>query len=656
MRSLAILVVCLALVLNLGAGQGTPTGYVCNVPNCQYCSFVNFCGVCNNNYILQFNSSSSQPFCQSVVCNVANCANCYQTNICATCFSGFYVSTTGTCTLGNSPNTCSANCLACNSTQCLLCPIGYNLLNGGCFPNNGITIATTGNCQSAFSGFTCQLCVPNYYVNTAYQCVASHTFNCQITNCAVCTMSNGQEACTECLPTYQLQGNTCTQRTCTISNCQICANNATCSNCLPEFVPNANNNLCQPKIYQCNVANCVLCKSANVCTQCSPGYIVTPQTATGSNLVIGSTCTQVTSSSGGQVQVTNCLQYGQMVPGTSGLSIGCVNCQSGFINVGGYCVANITQASYTCNVANCAYCVQNNICGQCATGYTVFLGTGNICIRNYSPIPNCMVPLMAAVATPLCAVCSPGYALVDNLACVSISNLVCNIVGCSYCITNNTCSACMNGYTLNSNNNSCTASCSVPNCYQCLNNLNCQTCSYGYYLNNNNCVPVSQSQSFCNTTFGSTCTACTNTICTQCASGTVINTVNGNCCPPITNNIANCASYSTTWGNTGCQYSITCTACQLGSILTAPFSGQPQCLSIPCTINNCAYCFHSTVCLVCKQGYNLVNNVCTSYVAPSNCNVPNCVACSNNVCTSCLNGYLLYNGTCVCNFQNCLAC
>lgn len=87
------------------------------------------------------------------------------------------------------------------------------------------------------------------------------------------------------------------------------------------------------------------------------------------------------------------------------------------------------------------------------------------------------------------------------------------------------------------------------------------------------------------------------------------------------------------------------------------FGGQTQCINLPCNITNCAYCFQSSTCLVCKVGYNLVNGTCNQYSLPSTCTVPNCVLCnSNNQCTQCLNGYLLYNGSCVCNFQNCLSC
>ena len=39
--------------------------------------------------------------------------------------------------------------------------------------------------------------------------------------------------------------------------------------------------------------------------------------------------------------VNNCLKFGILLPGTSDLSIGCVECEPNYYNVGGYCMANL---------------------------------------------------------------------------------------------------------------------------------------------------------------------------------------------------------------------------------------------------------------------------------------------------------------------------
>ena len=90
-------------------------------------------------------------------------------------------------------------------------------------------------------------------------------------------------------------------------------------------------------------------------------------------------------------------------------------------------------------------------------------------------------------------------------------------------------------------------------------------------------------------------------------------------------------------------------------------TGATTCLGFPCPIANCAYCYNSNTCLVCSVGYTLQNGACTSYTLAAACSsIPYCASCNTTAttptCSSCVNGYLLYNNTCVCNFQNCLQC
>ena len=176
----------------------------------------------------------------------------------------------------------------------------------------------------------------------------------------------------------------------------------------------------------------------------------------------------------------------------------------------------------------------------------------------------------------------------------------------------------------------------------------------------NTCNSTSnQIQSYCTGIFTDNCTACNYFTCTQCTAGYSVNTITGSCCPSPANNIANCAQYSVVWSATGCSLTFTCTACSFGTFLVIPYKGaQPQCTKLPCSIQNCLYCYQTAnICIVCNSGYNYVNGNCVSYSIATACTTPNCVACNtNNQCTSCLTGYLLYNGTCVCKFQNCLSC
>ena len=130
--------------------------------------------------------------------------------------------------------------------------------------------------------------------------------------------------------------------------------------------------------------------------------------------------------------VQYCEKYGSFIPATSILSVGCIQCMSGFINVGGFCVANLTQANYTCNVENCEYCIQNNFCGQCEEGYITILYTGGQCWKTYSPLPNCKI---TTLYHPVCQACNEGYVLSSSFECIPVSNITCNISGCMYCYT-----------------------------------------------------------------------------------------------------------------------------------------------------------------------------------------------------------------------------
>lgn len=345
MKSLLIVLLCVFLLSRTSIAQQAPSSYFCNVANCQVCSYPGFCGLCNNNYLLQINMTTSTPYCQQVTCTLSNCQTCYQNNMCSVCSSGYYVASNGTCIQGTNPNTCTPGCLSCNSTACQLCNFGYNLQNGACFPNNGMS-TNLANCQSAFTGFTCQLCKATYMVNIAYQCVSNPAFVCNsVDNCAQCTQSGTTITCTACQSGFQLNAGACVTQSCNIQNCQTC-NGQACQTCLNGYI--LSDSQCVQMIYPCNVANCVLCTSSNICAQCAPGYSAV--TNMQSSVVVGSSCVQITASVGGNIPVTNCNTYGPMIPGTSSLQIGCITCQQNFTNVGGYCVANISLANFTCEI------------------------------------------------------------------------------------------------------------------------------------------------------------------------------------------------------------------------------------------------------------------------------------------------------------------
>lgn len=147
---------------------------------------------------------------------------------------------------------------------------------------------------------------------------------------------------------------------------------------------------------------------------------------------------KITTADGFQEEyVKYCSQLGIMTFGTGSLlEFGCVTCMTNFINVGGICVANLTQTNYECNINNCDFCIQNNFCGKCATGYTLLTNTGGQCWKNYSPVTNCML----TTAEVMCAACNTGYVLVGESSCMAMTDVTCDISGCNFCVENNVCS------------------------------------------------------------------------------------------------------------------------------------------------------------------------------------------------------------------------
>lgn len=472
MKQVLIATFLLAL-LGLAASQSVVRSYNCNttIAGCKVCSFTGFCGACTVGFTLQINNMTSVPYCQQNVCPNTNCSYCSAPYICGSCNAGTFLNSQGQCQVGTAPTvTCGTNCQVCNTTnatQCLLCGVGFNLQNGYCFPNFGSNVS---NCLSYFSPIACQLCSNNFYVSPTYQCVPMPTFSCSATttpNCVYCVLNTATppvSVCGLCAQGYSVSAvdGSCTVAACNITYCTVCSNTTTCGTCLPPYVLSSTFT-CVAPVYACEVANCQFCASAGMCSMCMMGFTVSNIIQGG--VTVGSTC--VPNMTPSNTLIANCAQYGPLVPGTAQINYGCVQCQPNFINVLGYCVANISQQNYICNVSNCLYCIQNNVCGACKTGYLSLIGTQYMCLLSYSPIPNCAITTYLST-TLSCYQCNAGYQQVEGF-CLNMNNNnvnSCNVTGCSYCANqNNNCTVCMTGYTLNLGN--CDPTCNVSECYQC---------------------------------------------------------------------------------------------------------------------------------------------------------------------------------------------
>lgn len=82
------------------------------------------------------------------------------------------------------------------------------------------------------------------------------------------------------------------------------------------------------------------------------------------------------------------------------------------------------------------------MCGRCAEGYTVYLGSSDYCMKNYSPYPGCaLTPVNPYLldAFYMCQMCRPGYTLVDYVCIQTNTDITCQIEGCEYCLDDDVC-------------------------------------------------------------------------------------------------------------------------------------------------------------------------------------------------------------------------
>lgn len=103
-------------------------------------------------------------------------------------------------------------------------------------------------------------------------------------------------------------------------------------------------------IYPCDIPNCKVCSAANTCSGCVEGYQVVKNNS--KDDTVGAYCSKYTVAVGNNAEfMSNCAMLGSLPFGTDTiLQVGCIKCNTNFVNVGGMCLANLTLTNYTCNV------------------------------------------------------------------------------------------------------------------------------------------------------------------------------------------------------------------------------------------------------------------------------------------------------------------
>ncbi|ELP83628.1 protein serine/threonine kinase, putative [Entamoeba invadens IP1] len=267
----------------------------------------------------------------------------------------------------------------------------------------------------------------------------------------------------------------------------------------------------------------------------------------------------------------------------------------------------------------------NNSCTSCSSRYYLDQTTKECQVCSLTNCNTCM-------SAESCSTCVTGYTLSEGQC------KLCDIEGCEQCSnTTYACDVCDSNHIL-SNTKCDLCATQYSNCLQC-SSSKCTNCIFGFYLENSECKP-------CYSIEG--CTICNSNekVCSVCNStGYYLSVGTCKACDTVTSECVECPSG-------------VCTKCDVGFY----FNGNScsECANIN---GGCATCNQSKAeCLTCKSGYKQESLV-GGGVSCKTCQeiTPNCASCNNNfVCIECNSeAYTLKSGKCVsCGtaFANCNTC
>jgi hypothetical protein len=385
--------------------------------------------------------------------------------------------------------------------------------------------------------------------------------------------------CTACLPAFTLVGSSCLS--CPISNCQTCSAEGQCSICSGQMSPSTDRSQC----VVCELDNCFSCLGDQQCGLCMTNYAPVE----GQCLLCG---------------VDHCSECDNSL-GT----LTCLDCQPGYLldPSSSLCVAN-------CSVANCLYCVQEEVCSECEANFTL---VNNTCL------PNCGVDFcVACTGETACEECLTNYALLSS-NCV----LLCDIPNCELCAIDGLgiCESCATGLTPSTDGTEC-LTCTVANCVSCSSSNVCGECQGDLQFQNGACLS-------CNVDNCLSCSA--DNVCGLCSEGYSLATQLGATDPTCVACLNPCSS---------CYPDGTCLSCLPPYSQLALSQGQDCFL---CADPRCSSCSDPNAgsCTLCAAGYSLANGTCQQLCSSG------CAACTNvTTCTSCVVEFVYLSGA------SCLSC
>jgi proprotein convertase subtilisin/kexin type 5 len=556
------------------------------------------------------------PIGQDIAANPL-CAS-WKGSQCLACASRSFTNANGIC------QAVSDNCNTWDKLDgyCLTCYAGYDLVNGTClFSSSNTAPVTDAGCKVWQNG-KCNQCSDFWTFNSNGACIPVND------QCKTYNTTDGE--CLSCYSGYDLVNGSCLYSESnsakpTDAGCSTWDwANAKCTVCSTNWVFDSNG-LCIPVSDQCRTSN-----TQGLCDSCYRGY----------DIVNGS-CV-FSSSNSAPLADAGCHIW-------NWTTNACEVCSDRWV------LANTGACAQVSDL--CETYSSNGFCSSCYAGYDLANGT---CVYSSS---NTAAPADSGCSKWVkgaCQACSVGWVFNANGKCITVSDQ-CK----TYDAASGDCLSCYNGYDLV--NGSCLYSESnnaKPTDGGCAAwdwaNAKCKSCSTNWVFDSNGlCITVSDQ---CRT-------ANTNGLCDSCYRG--YDLVNGSCVFSSSN--------SAPLADAGCKvWNWTANSCEVCSSSWYFVNG--VCAQIS---NLCKSSDSNGLCLSCYLGYDLVNGTCL--VSSSNFAPPTdpgcsdwvngvCKACSNwwafnsngvctavsslcktnqgLDCTSCYNGYVLTNGSCLLSSEN----
>lgn len=182
----------------------------------------------------------------------------------------------------------------------------------------------------------------------------------------------------------------------------------------------------------------------------------------------------------------------------------CTRCLSSFTLLNGYCYPTNTTNTTTCNVPQCAKCLNSQVCETCEIPFYLW-----IAVSSSGPVSFCaeQCPVGMWTAGRTCHLCNTTCAMCENGA-----NDCTRCVAGFFLFHRKCWKNCPRGFYEDSTYGNCSKC--PQNCFDCLNSTYCKTCKQSKRLYKGQCYDTCPSGTYED---GSSCYDCSNT-CKTCRS------------------------------------------------------------------------------------------------------------------------------------------